>query len=168
MTNRRSRRLQEGRLDPFVGADEADITMLLERLNGESEELGVRAVRRLVRDMNYVDGISRSHAFPEFSYFDIRFSPYASLRKRGYGAVAERLKRIRDCYENFAINTSPVFPDKSFWIFERRSPIMGRNETSGSVPWMALAVIHGLAMGGRLKQGTQVWNLRPLVLRLST
>jgi hypothetical protein len=145
----KSRRLRKARFDPFFGDAEATVESLLKQLNEKSEDRSAIAVRQLVEDMNAVDQIVRSRPYPTWTRIESEISLDHALRERGFEpAVAERMKRIRKAYDRFGIELMPVFPRKTFWIFQRLSPV----QLGKDLPWISLATIHGLAAEGRLRR----------------
>jgi hypothetical protein len=149
MNHTKSRRLRKARFDLFVGDPEATVESLLKKLNDTSEDRAVVALRRLVEDMNAVEQMVRSRKFPNSPLFAFQFDLRRVLRERGFEpAVAERMERIRSACDGFGMELMPVFPRKSFWIFQRLCPV----RIDRALPWIFLATIHDLAAEGRLRQ----------------
>ena len=110
-----------------------------------------KVLRELVRDFNQLEEIGRTHGFPHVNIFK-KFSSHPEAY-RGYDESSVKLmKKIQAAFGSYRLVPTPAYPQRDGWKFHWLQPWGTGSNPNRSVRWVFHAVIHDLAVAGRLRR----------------
>jgi|SRR5580700_8236805 hypothetical protein len=135
---------------PLLSAGPIATEFLIRQLNVGTGG-AAKALRELVRDFNQLEEIGRTHGFPDVNIFQ-KFSSHPEAYP-GYDESSVKLmKKLQATFKSYRLVPMPAYPQKDGWKFHWRHPWGTGSNTNRDFRWVFHAVIHDLAVAGRLRR----------------
>jgi hypothetical protein len=134
---------------PLLSLGTSAIELLIRQLNGGTGRQS-KALRELVRDLNQLEEIGRTHGFPHVDIIE-KFSSHPEAYPGYDKSSVKRMKNIQAAFKPYRLVPTPAYPQKDGWKFHWLHPWGTGSNTNRSVRWVFYAVIHDLAVAGRLR-----------------
>jgi|ERR1700683_508728 len=152
------RGLRKSAVWPLLSIGPNAIELLIRKLNvGTGRD--AKALRELVRDFNELEEIGRTHGFPAVNIF-AKFSSHPKAYPGYDESSVKRMKNIQAAFKSYRLIPTPAYPQKEGWKFHWLHPWGTGSNTNRNFRWIVHAVIHDLAVAGRLHRVRECYFCR--------